>query len=37
MLLVHQAPRHRERSSAIAPGVQALPWDAFVVKLGSGA
>jgi predicted AAA+ superfamily ATPase len=37
MLLVHQAPRHRERSSAIAPGVQALPWEAFVVKLGSGA
>ena len=37
MLLVHEAPRHRLPSSAIAPGVQALPWDDFVATLGRGA
>jgi hypothetical protein len=30
MSLVHRAPRRAEESRVIAPGVQAIPWQAFV-------
>ena len=33
MMVVHKAPRHPAGSRAIAPGVQALPWEEFVSGL----
>jgi hypothetical protein len=35
MLLVHRASRRAPRSSAVAPGVRALPWEEFVAGLAS--
>lgn len=33
MLLLHQAPQHGVRTTAIAPGVRALPWREYVEQL----
>ena len=33
MFVVHQAPKAGTRTSAIAPGVQALPWQSFLEEL----
>jgi len=34
MLLVHRPPAGGVRSRALAPGVQAVPWQEFVAELG---
>jgi hypothetical protein len=37
MFLVHQAPRAGTPTSAVAPGVRALPWQEFLEDLSRGA
>jgi uncharacterized protein len=37
MTLLYLSPRHGAHSSAIAPGVRALPWEAFVHQRGNNA
>jgi hypothetical protein len=33
MFLLHQAPRSGARTTAVAPGVRALPWREYVEQL----